>query len=139
MSRPLPHQPRTKPPEPALTVFHDSACPLCRAEIDFYRRQHGAEKIAFVDVARDDTPLPEGVSRAAARSRFHVETAEGRVISGAAAFLKLMAVLPRLRWLARIGGLPGIRLIFEGLYRLFLRFRPTLVAVFVLLQRMKGR
>ncbi|WP_082688603.1 MFS transporter [Ruegeria marisrubri] len=91
-----PHRTAPTPRDPALTVFHDGACPLCRAEIAFYRRQRGAEKIAFVDVAREDTALPEGVSRTSARARFHVETAQGQVISGAAAFLALMATLPRL-------------------------------------------
>ena len=134
-----PHRPAPTPRDPALTVYHDGACPLCRAEIAFYRRQRGAEKIAFVDVAREDTALPEGVSRASARARFHVETAQGQVISGAAAFLALMATLPRLRPFARIGGLPGIRRLLEGLYLLFLRFRPVLVGAFVWLQRMKSR
>ncbi|PRX31880.1 Predicted thiol-disulfide oxidoreductase YuxK, DCC family [Meinhardsimonia xiamenensis] len=124
---------------PELTVFFDGACPLCRAEMDFWRRQPGAERIAFVDVARDDTVLPRGVGRAQARARFHVETAERRVISGAAAFLALIATLPRLRWLARIGRLPGIAQLLELSYRLFLRLRPALVAAHVRLRRHRSR
>lgn len=131
--------PQPKPTDPALTAFHDGACPLCRAGIRFYRRQRGAEQIGFVDVARDDTALPAGVDRAAARARFHVQAADGRVVSGAAAFLALKARLPRMRWLARIGGLAGIRHVLEGLYRLFLCLRPVIVAVFVQVQRVRGR
>lgn len=135
----IPSPPHAERQEPELTVFFDGACPLCRAEIDFWHRQPGAERIAFVDVARDDAALPAGVDRAQALSRFHAETTEGQVTSGAAAFLALMGMLPRLRWLGRIGALPGIRQFLEWLYRVFLRLRPALVATFVRLSDMKAR
>lgn len=134
-----PSPPEAERQEPELTIFFDGACPLCRAEIGFWRGQPGADRIAFVDVARDGTALPTGVDRAQALARFHAETAKGHVISGAAAFLALMGTLPRLRWLARIGALPGIRQFLEMLYGVFLRLRPALVVAFVRLSGMKCR
>ncbi len=41
----------------SLTVYFDGACPLCRMEIDHYRKQDSAGKICFLDVSRSDQPL----------------------------------------------------------------------------------
>jgi predicted DCC family thiol-disulfide oxidoreductase YuxK len=35
----------------AVTVFYDGACPLCSAEIGFYRRRRGADRVGWVDVS----------------------------------------------------------------------------------------
>jgi hypothetical protein len=51
-------------PEPGkLTVYYDGACPLCRREIDFYRRRGRAAPIEWVDAAAGDAEL-SGVDRA---------------------------------------------------------------------------
>ena len=86
-------------PDETLTVYYDGACPLCRAEIGHYRRCRGAERIAFVDVAPDGAPLGPDLDRAAARARFHVRDADGRLRSGAAGFARLWSALPGWRWL----------------------------------------
>jgi predicted DCC family thiol-disulfide oxidoreductase YuxK len=59
-------------------------------------------------------------------ARFHVRDGEGRLLSGAQAFLALWAVLPGWRWLACIGRVPGATWTMERVYRLFLRARPAL-------------
>jgi len=38
---------------PALTVYFDGACPLCRREIAHYRSRDRAARIAFLDIAAD--------------------------------------------------------------------------------------
>ena len=58
-----------------------------------------------------------------------MQHADGRVESGARAFLALWAMLPGWRWLARLGRLPGAPTLMEGLYRMFLVFRPALQRV----------
>ena len=72
---------------PALTVYYDGACPLCRAEIGHYRSQPGAERICFTDVARADASTGQDLARGDAMARFHVRDAQGRLVSGAAAFV----------------------------------------------------
>lgn len=87
--------------EPAATIFYDGACPLCRREIDHYRRRRGAERLAWIDVARADAPLaPYGLSRERAMARFHVRNAAGRWQTGAFGFAALWSHLPAYRWLA---------------------------------------
>ena len=72
-----------------LTVYFDGSCPLCRAEIGHYRKQRGAETIAFVDVSDADVPLACGIDRDAAMARFHVRESDGRLLSGAEAFTRI--------------------------------------------------
>jgi len=112
--------------DPALTVYFDGACALCSAEIRHYAGQAGAEQVAFCDVAAPDARPGPGLDRDAALARFHVRQADGRIVSGAAAFVALWAQLPRWRWAARIAQAPGVLTVLEALYRLFLPVRPLL-------------
>ncbi|MGJ3230960.1 MAG: thiol-disulfide oxidoreductase DCC family protein [Oceanicaulis sp.] len=104
-------------------MYFDGGCPLCRAEIGLYRRQ-GAEA-EFVDISKGEGAPPE-VGCDTALKRFHVRRADGRLLSGAAAFAELWKATPGWRWLGRIGGLPPFVWIGEGLYRLFLLVRPAI-------------
>ena len=113
-------------PSQELTVLYDGACPLCRREIGLYRGQAADVPLCFADVSDADQPLPAGTTREQLLARFHVRDADGRLLSGAAAFLALWSVLPGWRWLARIGRLPGVAWLMECVYRQFLRWRPAL-------------
>lgn len=114
------------PPSDKSTVFFDGSCPLCRAEIDLYRRQDGDARLCFVDVsATDMAPAPD-LSAREAMARFHVREADGTLRSGAAAFVALWSEIPRWRWLASFARLPGVTPVLEGAYRLFLPVRPYL-------------
>lgn len=107
-----------------LTVYYDGSCPLCRAEISHYAGQKGADALCFVDVSRADAPLPEGLQREQAMARFHVRDGEGRLVSGAPAFVSIWRALPRWGWAARIASVPGVTPVLELGYRLFLPVRP---------------
>lgn len=112
---------------PVLTVFYDGACPLCLREIKFYRCRRGADAVAWRDVSQGDTEqiLP-GLSRCDALRRFHVQTSEGVLVSGAAAFAALWRVLPAFRWLGQIASAPLVLWFLEHAYRVFLKVRPVL-------------
>jgi predicted DCC family thiol-disulfide oxidoreductase YuxK len=114
----------SEPSSPELTVYYDGACPLCRAEIGHYRRCDGAERVAFVDVATQEPG--DGLSRGQALARFHVREADGRLLSGAAAFARLWARLPRWCWLGRLVAAPLLLPIAELVYRASLPLRPRL-------------
>ena len=114
----------------SLTVYFDGACPLCKAEINHYRKQEGAGAICFLDVSRSEETLAADLTKQQAMRRFHVRANDGLLLSGAAAFVAVWSTLPRWRLAARLAALPGILKILEGAYRLFLPVRPAVSKLF---------
>jgi len=119
--------------EPELTkstVYFDGSCPLCRAEIGYYRRKDQVGALCFVDISEAGAVTPEGITQQRAMKRFHVRASDGRVLSGAAAFVEVWARLPRWRWAARAASLPGALIALEWGYRIFLPVRPFISRFF---------
>ncbi len=115
------------PAAPALTVFYDGGCPLCRREIDFYRRRRGAAQINWLDISG----LPEGevapgLSRCAAMARFHVLLPDGHWLSGGPAFAAVWRALPAFRPLGWLFGFRATGWLADRAYAGFLRLRPRL-------------
>jgi len=125
---------------PKSVVYFDGSCPLCRTEIGYYRRRDQAGALSFVDVSETGTETPEGVTRQRAMARFHVRATDGRLLSGAAAFVEVWRNLPRWRWAARAASLPGALATLELGYRMFLPVRPFISRLFgyVLQRRAAG-
>jgi predicted DCC family thiol-disulfide oxidoreductase YuxK len=116
-------------PEPAigaLTVYYDGACPLCRREIGVYQGLSPCEPVRWVDVSDAAAPLPAGADRPTLLARFHVQRADGALVSGARGFVALWATMPGWRWLARLASVPGAAPVMEWAYCGFLRARPAL-------------
>lgn len=109
--------------DPALhrpIVLFDGGCPLCRREIDHYRRLRGASAIDWIDLHSAAALLStEGLRLDDVMKRMHVRDTDGSWVTGASAFVALWSNLPAYRWLGRLGGLPVIRQLAELLYRLF--------------------
>lgn len=108
-------------------VYFDGSCPLCRREIDFYRRRDGADAINWVDVSAADyagggcAPAPD-----TAMKQFHVKRADGTIVSGGAAFAELWAAIPALRPLGILFRHPPFSWAIALGYRAFLPLRPWL-------------
>lgn len=115
---------------PKSTVFFDGSCPLCRAEIGYYRRKDQHRALCFVDISETGSVPPQGIARQRAMERFHVRASDGRVLSGAAAFVEVWTRLPRWRWAARVAPLPGVLIALEWGYRAFLPVRPFISRFF---------
>ena len=109
---------------PELTVYYDGGCPICRREIGAYRNMDGAERLDWVDVADPATEPGDDLDRQAALARMHVRDADGRLLSGAAAFAAMWRAFPKTRWLGRVAGTRPALAVLEPAYRLFLRARP---------------
>lgn len=112
-----------------LTVFYDESCPLCRREIGLYRSLPSAMPIDWQDVSAASPEGLHGVAQAQLMRRFHVRTAAGTMLSGARAFAHVWSQLPGWRYLAFLFRIPGVTLLMEGLYRLFLKVRPAVQAL----------
>lgn len=113
-----------------LRVFFDGGCPLCRKEISLYKDADKAAVIDWLDVSAEKQVEPLPLARDALLARFHVQTSDGELISGARAFIRMWRQLPGWRWLAKICSIPGIPSILEIGYRGFLKFRPAIQRAF---------
>jgi predicted DCC family thiol-disulfide oxidoreductase YuxK len=111
-------------------VYFDGSCPLCRAEIGLYRRQDQADALCFIDVSVTGAVTPQGTTQQQAMERFHVRAGDGRVHSGAAAFVEIWRQLPGWRWVARAAALPGALAVLEVGYRMCLPVRPIIARIF---------
>lgn len=118
-----------EPENSKTVVFFDGSCQICQAEIDFYRCQDDAGTLRFVDVSESGAVIPEGITQRQAVERFHVRARDGRVFSGATAFVEVWARLPKWRWAARAAALPGALVVMEWGYRGFLPVRPFISRV----------
>ncbi|MEM7718196.1 MAG: DUF393 domain-containing protein [Pseudomonadota bacterium] len=117
----------TEPEAPAeLTVYYDGACPLCTAEIEHYETREGADKLCFLNIAEPGADAGPNLQQSDALKRFHVRKPDGTVLSGAAAFIEIWTILPGWHWLARLARLPGVPVLLEVAYRIFLPIRPAL-------------
>lgn len=85
-----------------LKTFYDGGCPLCRREIAHYRRIDRSGRIDWIDITSAEDELNDaGLDLRTAMRRLHVREPDGRIVSGAPAFLAIWRRLPRWRLLAR--------------------------------------
>jgi predicted DCC family thiol-disulfide oxidoreductase YuxK len=100
-------------------VLYNGACPICRREIDHYRRldDDHASALDFADISE---PSPDMTALALdgdqARRRLHVLDADGHLLVGVPAFAAIWDRLPRYRWLAYISRLPILRWLLPWIY-----------------------
>jgi predicted DCC family thiol-disulfide oxidoreductase YuxK len=115
---------------PKSTVYFDGSCSLCSAEIGYYRRKDQGRALCFVDISETGAVALDGITKERAMRRFHVRASDGRLLSGAAAFVEVWTRLPRWRWAARAASLPGALIVLERGYRIFLPVRPVISRLF---------
>ena len=103
-----------------LTVYYDGDCPVCRLEVDLYRRAgSGVEWIDIERMADADLPLP----RDTLLGRFHARRPDGTWAVGVDAFQAIWRALPRWRRAAWAFDVPGLRGATELAYRGFLAWQ----------------
>jgi|SRR5690554_2039262 len=111
---------------PLLKVYYDGICPGCRRDRARYERWAGeaGRQVAWCDVTEHQALLRErGVDPQAALLSLHVEEEGGRLVEGIDAYILLMRRVPRLRLLAWLIGLPGIKPLLRWCYDRWVRRR----------------
>jgi len=109
-----------------LTLFYESACPLCKAEMSNLMLRNTEGLLCFVDVSAPGfKDCPPGTTLDELMSLMHGLTADGRVLRGVEVFrLAYSAVgIPQV---AAITSLPLIKPLSEKLYALVARNRHRL-------------
>lgn len=97
--------------------YYNGACPVCRREIEHYRRGADGDRVVWHDLGREPEALAGfGVDRAGAKRRLHVLDEAGRLHSGVDAFIVIWQRMPRYRWLGRLVGSRWLRPWADGLY-----------------------
>lgn len=105
-------------------VFYDGGCPLCRREIAHYRRLDRCARIEWVDITREPERLAgSGIDFTEAMQRLHVRESDGRILTGARAFVALWACLPYYRVLARLVSRPWLVRLLDRAYARFADWR----------------
>lgn len=112
----------------ALTVYYESACPLCAAEIHLLAARNRRQLLRFVDLSQPGVELPCTVSCARALEEIHATLDDGRTLVGVSVFAEAYrrADLPLLAWLF---SRPWLRWLLEPAYGLFARHRAKVSAL----------
>jgi len=107
--------------QPVTRVFVNTACPVCRSEMNHYRDVAEAQHCAidFCAVDAQQFPLARyALTAAHLRKRLYVIRADGELRSGVDALIAIWQTLDGYRLLARIVALPGVHRSSEMLYDL---------------------
>ena len=84
-------------------LFYDGQCPLCRREIDHYRKVDKQSRIDWQDIFASDTTLAQyQLSHTDAMKVIHAVDNAGNLKSGAHAFVVVWQELPGYRHLATV-------------------------------------
>jgi predicted DCC family thiol-disulfide oxidoreductase YuxK len=111
-------------------VYFDGGCPICRREINLYRRRIDVSLVQWLDLSQTNADMvASDLKRSDAMAQFHVRRPDGRLERGAVAFGVLWSIVPGFRWLGLLTHFRFSRMVMDVAYRCFLRLRPTLQGI----------
>lgn len=109
-----------------LTIFYDSQCPLCMAEMIQLKELDKHKKINFADLhAEDFNNIYPYIDQSKANRVLHGELPSGEIILGLDVTCKAWSLVGKHRWLAILRW-PLIRFFADMVYKLFARYRNTI-------------
>ena len=100
-----------------MKIFFNNSCSICRSEINVYKKQ-GIEQLEWIDITnnkdaeRDTKKTDKDLLRI-----LHVKS-DGKVYSGAKAFIILWTKMPKFKFLGKILSIPIIFHIFSLMYEI---------------------
>ena len=100
-----------------MEVYFNNSCKICKAEIDHYKKEK-INQINWVDITNNkNAQLETNKNSKELLRRLHVKK-DGKVFSGAKAFLLVWKNIPKYKFLYSIFKIPGIFQAFFLLYEL---------------------
>ncbi len=111
-----------------LTLFFDGACPLCRREINHYKKKDAKRHlIEFIDITSPPFKASDyDLDDVALHAKMHVKKANGQVVTGVDSFLAIWELFPEYRWLKKLVGNPFVKPLAHVGYWCFAKVRPYL-------------
>ena len=104
-----------------MKVYFNNSCKICRAEIDLYKKEK-VNKINWIDITdNQDAQIETNKNGKELIRRLHVEK-NGKIFSGAKAFLLVWKNIPKYKILYSILSLPIIFQIFSMTYEIIAFF-----------------
>jgi len=108
------------PEESEIKVYYNSACPVCKAGIEWQQGKESPCSIQWNDVHSNNQLVTEiGSDLEFVRERLHVVNKNGQLATGFDAFLVIWQEYPKERWKTRLLGLPVIKHICRAIYNVF--------------------
>lgn len=111
-----------------LQVFYDALCPLCSKEIKMYEKRDVHRRLELIDISSPNFVASDyGLDPQLVVELFHVKTAEGQVITGVSAFVKIWEELEIFEPLQVFAESKIGRPIFNSAYVIFAKYiRPRI-------------
>ena len=110
-----------------MKIFFNNSCSICRSEINVYKKQ-GIKHLEWVDITNNkDAERDTQKTNKDLLRRLHVES-DGKIYSGAKAFIVLWSKMPKFKVLGKILSIP----IFHIFYIMY-----EIVAFFLYLKNRK--
>ena len=104
-----------------MKVYYNESCSICRAEINHYKKQN-IEEIDWIDITNNVAAEKETLKDdKTLLRRLHVKK-DGKIFSGAEAFLLVWKNIPKYKFLYSIFSLPFIFQIFSLSYEVIAFF-----------------
>ena len=111
-------------------VLFDSECPFCRLEARWLGALNRSGRLALEDIAAPEfDPAQYGCTLSELMGTIHGAFPDGRMTQGLETFRQAYRALG-LGWVFAPTGWPVLRHGFNGLYRLFVRYRVRLGGMF---------
>ncbi len=102
-----------------ICVYYDGVCPQCIRDRTSYEKLAGkaGDKVCWVDITGQEQKFVElGIDPKKALTELHVKDENEQILSELDAYILLMSIVPVLRPIAWLIGLPIIRPLLASIY-----------------------
>lgn len=107
-----------------INVFYDDRCPLCRREIEYYKKLSAFTEIKWSGISENIPTLEKyGISYTESLKVLHAINEDNQMVYGVDTFILIWQQLPKWKWIAKFIELPLIYQLSKGIYRIFAKWR----------------